>query len=68
MQAYQQRVVDEKKDLDHKLEKLDAFLTTAQSGGLFDSLPQEDKTLLQHQGVAMREYSQILKKRIARFQ
>lgn len=64
MEAYQQRVVDEKAELDDKLGKLTKFI---EPNPIFDGLPIEDKELLCRQAGVMREYSIILGSRIARF-
>lgn len=60
---HQQRVVDEKAELDERLAKLDAFLKT----GTFKSLRDEEQILLDRQAVAMRILSGILRERIALF-
>jgi hypothetical protein len=63
LQPFQQRVVDEKKDLDLKIGALDAFW----SNPLFETLLPEEKTLLERQSVAMKQYSSILGERISAF-
>ena len=63
LQPHQQRVVDEKAELDERLGKLYAFLKT----GIFKSLPDDDQILLDRQAMAMSILSGILKARIARF-
>ena len=63
MQAFQQRVVDEKAELDEKLSKLDAFVLT----GKFDALPNAEQERMQRQQKAMGEYSAVLGERIAAF-
>lgn len=63
LQPHQQRVVDEKAELDERLGKLHAFLKT----GIFKSLPDEDQILMDRQARAMRMLSGILGERIARF-
>lgn len=60
---HQQRVVDEKQELDDKREKLIAFY----SAPIFHGLPESEQTRLLRQGVAMRTYSEILAERIAAF-
>ena len=65
MQPYQQRVVDEKTELDEKLTKLRAFCS--QVGGEFDSLPTEEKQRLTEQEGHMAAYSGVLGRRIAAF-
>lgn len=60
---HQQRVIDEKRELDERREKLDTFYSTA----LFHGLPDSEQNLLLRQGIAMRTYSEILAERIANF-
>lgn len=64
MQPHQQRVVDEKTELDNKLAKLKDFGKTA----IFDSLPTEEKQRLTEQEMHMANYSDVLGRRIAAFQ
>jgi hypothetical protein len=64
MLPHQQRVVDEKIELDGKIEKLMAFLTT----GLFDGLDNGEKSRLRIQLAAMQTYSTALGERIAHFE
>jgi hypothetical protein len=63
MQPHQERVVQEKKELDEKLAKLASFGTTP----LFDSLPADEQGRLNRQFSVMEEYSHILEERIAAF-
>jgi hypothetical protein len=63
LQPHQQRVVDEKRDLDEKLAKLIPFFDTP----IFAGLSEEEKQRLIHQEAAMQEYSTILGERIAVF-
>lgn len=63
MPAHQQRVVAEKAELDAKFKKLNAFYSTP----FFHSLPAPEQSRLLRQGVAMRQYSEILTERIAAF-
>lgn len=63
MQAHQQRVVDEKTELDGKLTKLTAFYDTP----VFAGLDKEEQNRLTRQGQVMSEYSDILGQRIAAF-
>lgn len=63
MQPHQQRVVDEKAELDEKLTKLRAFCSAV--GGVFDSLPTEEKQRLTEQEGHMAAYSDVLGRRIA---
>ena len=63
MEAYQQRVVDEKTELDTKLNKLATFLNTT----TFEALPSAEQRRLWLQEIFMRQYSQILGERIGAF-
>lgn len=63
MLPHQQRVVDEKAELDARREKLTAFYSTP----VFHGLPESEQTLLLRQGVAMRNYADVLGERIATF-
>lgn len=63
MQAYQQRVIEEKTELDAKLASLSKFLATQQ----FSNLDGENQKLLLKQEFAMGEYSYILSCRIKLF-
>ena len=60
---YQQRVVDEKNELDEKFAKLCAFHGT----DMFNTLSQEEQDLLRKQADVMAEYTCILGDRIAMF-
>lgn len=62
-QPYQQRVVDEKSELDSKRMSLDAFFETVQ----FSTLDIGEQARMRYQAVAMREYSAVLGERIAAF-
>ncbi len=63
MEDYQQRVIDEKKELDEKLGKLRVFIRSAK----FPTLPFIERDLLRKQMFVMEEYSEILGKRIMLF-
>ena len=63
MKDFQQRVVDEKCDLDEKIERLDEFLYT----DIFAKLNDGDRGLLQAQYIIMSNYSGILQSRIEGF-
>lgn len=63
MQPHQQRVVDERTELDEKLAKLKAFI----GGEVFNNLDQAEKERLDQQAAVMAEYSRILGERIAAF-
>ncbi len=76
MQAFQQRVVDEKAELDGKIGELEALAFTT-SATPYRDLPVEEQqrrnalgrnwSLAMRQLVVMREYSNILGERIANF-
>jgi predicted nucleic acid-binding Zn-ribbon protein len=63
MQAYQQRVVEERQQLEERRQKLAAFLDTE----VFQKLTVEERTLLREQFAAMSNLSLILEKRIGLF-
>lgn len=63
MQPHQERVIQEKKELDEKLAKLDKFGRTE----IFASLPVDEQGRLNRQYSVMEEYSRILEERIAAF-
>lgn len=63
MLDYQQRVVDEKQELDAKREKLGAFKNTDN----FAALPWQEQERLNTQGHLMTAYSAVLGERIAAF-
>lgn len=63
MQPYEQRVIDEKSELDTKLEKLKVFIDS----DMFQKLGHIEKDLLIWQAQVMCEYSTILERRIAVF-
>lgn len=56
----------EKRELDEKLEKLHMFCYGG--GPIFAGLEPADKKLMESQYTAMLSYSEILGKRIARFE
>ena len=60
---HQQRVVQERHELDERLGKLVAFL----SGSIFQKLPEAERTRLESQAAVMGCYSDILGERIAYF-
>lgn len=62
---HQQRVVDEKKELDDKILKLDTFIKNEQ--GPFISLSTEEQDRLRRQFTAMKSYTDILDERIQAF-
>jgi hypothetical protein len=61
--AHQQRVIDEKAELDAKIVKLCDFLRSA----AYRALPEADQRLLDRQLSHMRDYAHILFMRVARF-
>lgn len=61
--AYQQRVIDEKVELDAKLGKLRDFFGTV----TFIALDVAEKKRLERQSDAMADYSDVLGERIAAF-
>lgn len=63
MKLHEQRVIDEKTELDIKLEKLKAFPETS----IFKALPADERDRLGKQAMAMQDYSDILAERIAAF-
>ena len=63
MENYQQRVIDEKKELDGRIYKLSAFI----DGDVFNELSAEEQRLLNSQLKVIQEYSMILNDRIAIF-
>lgn len=62
--AHQQRVIDEKRELDDKLVKLRTFID---GSPVFSGLPVTDQSHLKSQLAVMEVYSCILADRIARF-
>ncbi len=63
MEDYQQRVLDEKKELDDRIVKLKRFI----AGQVFHTLPGSEQRRLGLQHKVMKEYSSILNDRIANF-
>jgi hypothetical protein len=61
---HEQRVIQERQDLETKIVALDQFIGSE----LFNSLPYTDQTLLHGQYEYMRAYSFILSERINRFE
>jgi len=64
MLPHQQRVVDEKAELETKLVALSRFISI---GGVFETLDPAEKVRLRAQRNAMNEYHDILAERIAAF-
>lgn len=63
MAPHQQRVVEEKDDLDGKCNRLAGFI----SGDVFSNLDEAEKSRLNRQLVVMSSYSEILAERITAF-
>ena len=63
MQEFQQRVVDEKKELDEKIVRLKTFL----NGEVYRGLPKAEQLRLGEQHSVMMVYSDILSERISAF-
>ena len=63
MEAYQERVIAEMKDLDDKIGKLSAFMKL----DTFQGLEEEDRNLLTEQYEHMNQYYSVLRKRVERF-
>jgi hypothetical protein len=63
MEAYQQRVIDEKFDLDKKIEKLRDFITSE----MFGELSFFEQRRLRRQAAIMGLYSDVLDERIVGF-
>jgi hypothetical protein len=64
MKPHQERVVQERKDLDEKIDKLDEFI----DGEIFKTLPKDEQDRLVVQSAAMTNYSDILYARINAFE
>ena len=64
MQPHQQRVVDEKTELDDKLTKLMSFI---EESPVYAGLPKDEQNRLRMQAIFMRGYSDVLAERIAAF-
>jgi hypothetical protein len=60
---YQQRVVDEKNQLQEKMSKLDNFFST----NTFVQLDPGEQSRLQRQWLIMQLYEQVLSERISNF-
>ena len=63
-QPHQQRVVDEKAELEDKVTKLGAFIL---DNPIYGNLEEEDKDLMNEQLKCMEGYLSVLEKRIAKF-
>lgn len=64
MEDFQQRVVEEKADLDGRLARLMRFIET---GSIFHSLPVAEQSRQRLQAIHMRALSAVLGERIAAF-
>ena len=64
MRPHQQRVLDEKRELDERLVKLSEFISAS---AIFKALDDQDRNLMRDQQRAMMDYSDALEGRIARF-
>lgn len=60
MEAYVKRMLDERTELEAKLEKLGAFIL----GGPFKLLPEEEQKLMEEQHGLMAAYKRVLSRRI----
>ena len=63
MRPHEERVIEEKRQLDDKIAKLSEF----GKGEIFASLPAEEQGRLNRQHSIMETYSDILSERIASF-
>ena len=68
IQPYQQRVIDELKDLEDKLARLVKFIDDQHSGASKIAISESDFSLLVDQQNAMQEYANVLRKRVFRFE
>ena len=64
LQAHQQRVVNEKEELDKKATALSDFIG---NNPIFDTLDEDELNRLREQNDVMWKYSEILGERIAAF-
>lgn len=64
MQPHQQRVIDERNELNEKLIALNKFICTSP---IFKKLTGAEKELMREQARVMDEYSDILQERIELF-
>lgn len=60
MLPHQERLIEEKRDLEAKIEKLLAFILDAN----FDRVPSQEQWLLRQQYLIMKEYADILALRV----
>lgn len=66
MEAYQERVLEEKRALDEKVLKLTTFIDGTESGK-FAELSADEQDRLRRQRIAMMDYAGVLTERIAAF-
>ncbi len=64
LEPWQQRVVDEKSELDKKAKDLSSFIGNSQ---IFETLDAEEQERLREQNELMWQYSEILGARIVAF-
>lgn len=64
LKPFQQRVVEEKRDLDEKLEKLKKYIDFSE---IYPCLIEAERNRLMEQCICMERYSEILSERIAAF-
>lgn len=60
MPPHVERMIEEKKQLDSRIEKLVAFVTTS----IYDELPEAKRTLLAQQLIHMTHYAEVLQERL----
>ena len=63
MEEYQQRVLDEKKELDSKIDKLGEFIGSDE----FTPVPTAEQVRMKQQRTIMKQYSDVLAARIQNF-
>ena len=63
LQPHQQRVIDERTELDERIAKLGAFINSP----IFASLPEDERERLVEQRGHMHAYSDVLRRRIEAF-
>jgi len=64
LQPHQQRILNEKAELDEKLDKLSQFI---EGSPVYATLSTDERILLKKQEYYMSEYSEILGRRISNF-
>ena len=64
LEPHQQRVLDEKIELEDRFKKLDQFIL---DNPIFQSLSEEDQVLMKDQKRYMEGYLSVLEKRISNF-